>query len=92
LKTPQPVLPQFHSQFLSCFWRQILEEDIIETAIPSGFLAGIGCAMLYPSKSLTIYILWKTLEVYNYYFYDLLLNFIQVSFFMSFIFVAFHFR
>ena len=33
-------------------------------AIPSGFFAGLGSAMLYPSKSLAIYIFWKTLEVH----------------------------
>ena len=49
---------------INCLFQRLFgTQDRVETSLISGFMAGFMSSFLYPSKSLSIYILWKTLEV-----------------------------
>ena len=49
---------------INCLFRRFFgESERVESSLISGFIAGFMSSFLYPSKSLSIYILCKTLEV-----------------------------
>ena len=50
---------------INCLFRIFFGESerVESSSLISGFIAGFMSSFLYPSKSLSIYILWKTLEV-----------------------------
>ena len=50
-------------QYFNCVLRG--PDDYTLTSIPSGFMAGIFSSLFFSSKSLSLYLFWKTIEVNN---------------------------